>query len=118
MSRIHARVVQCTTLLDAGKVLQQQMREADVNGDGKISWKEFSEYFSRMAQLKVESYAMISLWNHNELLNTYPCNCMGLGKHTGFVPVETNILHVLPLAGSRAACWSDQGRTWQGGGAQ
>ncbi|GAB4820401.1 hypothetical protein N2152v2_007447 [Parachlorella kessleri] len=37
---------------NAGKVLQQQMREADVNGDGKISWKEFSEYFSRMAQLK------------------------------------------------------------------
>lgn len=36
----------------AGRALEQQLREADANGDGKVSWKEFGAFFNRLAKLK------------------------------------------------------------------
>jgi hypothetical protein len=38
----------------AGRAIAAAMREADVNGDGKVSMEEFVSYHARLARLQAE----------------------------------------------------------------
>lgn len=38
----------------AGRTIAAAMREADVNGDGKVSLEEFVSYHARLARLQAE----------------------------------------------------------------